>query len=158
MSFGRVTWSLMVSPWHALVRMSTTQLVPLFGESLALTDSMHFINSSIKVWYHPLLTTSTVYILWTHIQSISDFLPCASDVRESHNWGMTPRHVKLTKTFSRFLFRNKANSSGFLGAGWDPESYSRWITSQGTVSCGKWFFALPKTFVHALFKQKISPR
>ena len=47
----------MASPWHAVVRMSTTQLVLLFGESRALMDSMHFISSSIKVCYDPLLTT-----------------------------------------------------------------------------------------------------
>lgn len=47
--FIRVTWSPMVSPWHAVVRMLTTPLVLLCGESLALMDSTRFISSYIKV-------------------------------------------------------------------------------------------------------------
>lgn len=91
-----------------------------------------------------------VHLVDTHPINL---ISCHAQLRESDNWEISPRRLKLTKTSSCFLFRNKANSSGFLSAGWDPESYSWWITSQGTVSCGKCFFTLPQTFVHALFKE-----
>lgn len=145
MSFGRVTWSLMASQWHAVVRMSTTQLVPLYGESLGLMGSMHFINSSTKVY------------LWSYI---------SVPIVDTFNKTLISCHVQLREWSPDIWNQPKFPSAFFSGTKLIPADFLAPVETQNPIRGGLHHkvqclagkkFLHPQTFALSWFKRnKIS--